>query len=114
MTYKIIKNPVGIIEFTLKMGEKITAEAGALVYIRGEISTKTRMRKSGFFKSLKVAFLGGESFFVNEFTAEEDNCTLALTGNMLGDIESIPIKEEFIIQSGAYISSTEGLTLNTQ
>ena len=114
MTYKILKNPVGIVEFTLKTGEKIIAEAGALVYIRGEISTKTRMRKKGFFKSLKVAFLGGESFFVNEFTAEEDNSKLALTGNMVGDIESIPIKEQFIIQSGAFISSTEGLTLDTQ
>ncbi len=65
---------MGLIEFTLNQGEKVTAEAAAMVYIRGNIKTETRMRKGGFLKSLKAAALGGESFFVNEFTALEDNC----------------------------------------
>ena len=77
---------MGLIEFTLNQGEKVTAEAAAMVYIRGNIKTETRMRKGGFLKSLKAAALGGESFFVNEFIALEDNCKLGLTGNMLGDI----------------------------
>ena len=49
-----------------------------MVYIRGNIKTETRMRKGGFLKSLKAAALGGESFFVNEFTAQEDNAKLGL------------------------------------
>ena len=114
MQYEIIKNPMGLIEFTLNKGETITAEAAAMVYIKGEIETNTRMRKSGFLKSLKAAAFGGESFFVNEFIAHEDDCKLGLTGNMLGDIEVIHVDEEFIIQSGAFIGSTEGLTLDTQ
>ena len=72
------------------------------------------MRKGGFFKSLKAAALGGESFFINEFIAEEDNAKLGLTGNMLGDIEVIQVKEEFIVQSGAYVGSTGELTLDTK
>lgn len=114
MNYEIIKNPMGLIEFTLKKGESVTAEAAAMVFIRGEIETNTRMRKSGFFKSLKAAALGGESFFVNEFIAHEDDCTLGLTGNMLGDIEVIHVDEEYIIQSGAFVGSTNGLTLDTE
>jgi len=105
---------MGLIEFTLNKDEKVTAEAAAMVYIKGNIKTETKMRKGGFFKSLKAAALGGESFFINEFIAEEDNCKLGITGNMLGDIEVIKVEEEFIVQSGAYVGSTGELTLDTK
>ena len=114
MEYEILKNPMGLIEFTLNQGEKITAEAAAMVFIKGNLKTETRMRKGGFLKSLKAAALGGESFFVNEFIAEEDNCKLGLTGNMLGDIEVINVNEEFIVQSGSFVGSTTDLTLDTK
>ncbi|MCA9819855.1 MAG: TIGR00266 family protein [Nitrosarchaeum sp.] len=114
MEYEIIKNPMGLIQFTMNRGESVTAEAAAMVFMKGNIETNTRMRKSGFLKSLKAAALGGESFFVNEFIAHDDECKLGLTGNMLGDIEVIHVNEEFIIQSGAFIGSTGELTLDTQ
>jgi len=105
---------MGLIEFTMNKGDTVTAEAAAMVFMRGDIETNTRMRKGGFFKSLKAAALGGESFFVNEFIAHQDNCSLGLTGNMLGDIEVIPISEEFIVSSGAFVCSTGSLTLDTK
>ena len=114
MEYEIVKNPMGLIEFTLNRGEKIIAEAAAMVFIKGNIVTETKMRKGGFLKSLKAAAFGGESFFVNEFIAEEDNCKLGLTGNMLGDIEVIEVNEEFIVQSGSFVGSTTDLTLDTK
>ena len=114
LKYVIMKNPMGLIEFTLNRGEKVTAEAAAMVFMRGDIITETRMRKGGFLKSLKAAALGGESFFVNEFIAQEDGCTLGLTGNMLGDIEVIPVTDEFIVQSGAFVGSSGDLTLDTK
>ena len=114
MEYEIVKNPMGLIQFTLNKGEKIIAEAAAMVYIRGNIETETRMRKGGFFKSLKAAAFGGESFFVNEFTAHEDNCKLGLTGNMLGDIEIIKVDQEYIVNSGAFVGSTSELTIDTK
>jgi len=114
MDYEIIKNPMGLIQFSMNKGDKVTAEAAAMVFMRGDIETVTRMRKGGFFKSLKAAALGGESFFVNDFIANTDNCSLGLTGNTLGDIEVIPVDEEFIVQSGAFVGSTGGLTLDTK
>lgn len=114
MEYEIVKNPMGLIEFTLNKGERITAEAAAMVFIQGNIETNTRMRKGGFFQSLKTAALGGESFFVNEFIAQEDNCKLGITGNMLGDIEVLDVNEEFIVQSGSFVGSTTDLTLDTK
>ena len=105
---------MGLIQFKMNRGEKIIAEAAAMVYIRGNIETETRMRKGGFLKSLKAAALGGESFFVNEFIAQEDNCNLGLTGNMLGDIEVVKVDQEFIVNSGAFVGSTSELTLDTK
>jgi len=105
---------MGLIEFSMNKDDKVTAEAAAMVFIRGDIITETKMRKGGFLKSLKAAALGGESFFVNEFIAQEDNCKLGLTGNMLGDIEVISVDEEFIVQSGAFVGSTGELTLDTK
>ena len=96
---------MGLVEFTLDRGEKVTAEAAAMVFMKGDILTETKMRKGGFLKSLKAAAFGGESFFVNEFIAQEDGCTLGLTGNMLGDIEVISIEDEFIVQSGSFVGS---------
>ncbi len=60
LEYEIVKNPMGLIEFTLNQGEKITAEAAAMVFMKGNIKTETRMRKGGFVKSVKAAALGGE------------------------------------------------------
>jgi len=114
MEFEIVKNPMGLIEFTLNKGEKITAEAAAMVFMRGNIVTETKMRKGGFLKSLKAAAFGGESFFVNEFIAQEDGCKLGLTGNMLGDIEVIDVNEEYIVQSGSFVGSTTDLTLDTK
>jgi len=105
---------MGLVEFTLNKGEKVTAEAAAMVYITGNIITETKMREGGLLKSLKAAALGGESFFVNEFIAQENNCKLGLTGNTLGDIQVISVHEEFIVQSGAFVGSTGDLTLDTQ
>jgi len=114
MEYEIIKNPMGLIQFTMNKGDRVTAEAAAMVFMRGDIETNTRMRKGGFLKSLKAAALGGESFFVNEFIAHQDKCSLGLTGNLLGDIQVIPVNEEFIVQSGGFVCSTNGLTLDTK
>jgi len=114
MDYEIIKNPMGLIQFSMNKGDKVTAEAAAMVFMRGDIETVTRMRKGGFLKSLKAAALGGESFFVNDFIANTDNCSLGLTGNTLGDIEVIHVDEEYIVQSGAFVGSTGGLTLDTK
>ena len=114
MKYEIVRNPVGMIDFSMDWGEAVTAEAGAMVYMRGHIKTDTKTRKGGLLKALKSTVLAGESFFVNEFSAQEDGCGLGVTGNVLGDIEVIHADEEYIVQSGSYVASVGDLTLDTQ
>lgn len=107
---------MGLLRIHLNKDEKITAEAGAMVFLQGNIKTETRMREGGFLKSLKVSLLGSESFFVNDFISLEDNSVLGLTGAQLGDIEHIPVSSDkgYIVQSSAFVASSSGITLDTK
>jgi uncharacterized protein (TIGR00266 family) len=115
MQYLILKEPMAILDIQMSSGEKITAESGAMVYMKGDIEIKTRTREGGFFKKVKVTALGGESFFVNDYVARGD-CSIGLTGPPLGDIMRLDVKpgNGFIVQSGAYVASTQGVLLDTQ
>ncbi|MFI5417178.1 MAG: TIGR00266 family protein, partial [Nitrososphaerales archaeon] len=115
MQFQILKNPMSMLEVHMNKGESITAEAGALVFMKGNIEIKTKMR-GGFLKTVKVSLLGNESFFVNDYIASEDGCVLGLTGPPVGDIVEIPIGDNngFIVQSGAYIASTVGVDIDTK
>jgi uncharacterized protein (TIGR00266 family) len=115
MHYKIIKEPMALLEVQMSAGERITAESGAMVYTMGDVEIKTKMREGGLFAKLKVTALGGESFFVNEFIAKGD-CSLGLTGPPIGDIVRLDIMQGngFIVQAGAYVASTPGVAIDTQ
>ena len=115
MQYQILKEPMAILDIQMSSGEKITAESGAMVYMKGDIEIKTRTREGGFFKKIKVTALGGESFFVNDYVARGD-CSIGLTGPPLGDIVRLDVKpgSGFIVQSGSYVASTQGVLLDTQ
>ena len=106
---------MSILEVHLSKGESITAEAGALVYLKGDVEIKTKLR-ANVLKTVKVSFLGSESFFVNDYIAKEDGCSLGLTGPPVGDIVEIPItpNDGYIVQSGSYIASTPGVEIDTK
>lgn len=113
--FQIVKNPMSLLEVTMNKGDIIRADAGSFVFMKGLIDIKTKMRE-GFLKNIKVSILGGESFFVNDFVAMEDNAVLGLSGPAVGDIIQIPIKENagFIVQSGSYIVSTKDVILDAK
>lgn len=115
MQFQILKEPMSILEVHLSKGESIIAEAGALVYLKGDVEIKTKLR-ANVLKTVKVSFLGSESFFVNEYVAKEDGCSLGLTGPPVGDIVEIPItpNDGYIIQSGSYIASTPEVDIDTK
>jgi uncharacterized protein (TIGR00266 family) len=115
MQFQIIKEPMALLEVQMSAGEKITAESGAMVYMKGDIEVKTRTREGGFLKKLKVTALGGESFFVNDFIAR-NNCSIGLTGPPIGDIVQLQVKQGagYIVQSGSYVASTQGVLLDAQ
>ena len=120
MQYQILKEPMAMLEIQLNNEEQLTAEAGAMVYIRGNIEVKTTTRSGGggFFKKFKVAALGHQSFFVNNYVAHEHNCYIGLTGPPIGDVVRMSINAGdgggLIVQSGAYIACSTGVMLDTE
>lgn len=115
MQFRIVEAPMALLEVQMSPGEKITAESGAMVYMKGDIEIKTRTREGGFLKKLKVTALGGESFFVNDFLAKSD-CSIGFTGPPIGDIVQLSVRpgNGFILQSGSYVASTADVLLDTQ
>lgn len=115
MQFRIVEAPMALLEVQMSAGEKITAESGAMVYMKGDIEIKTRTREGGFLKKLKVTALGGESFFVNDFLAKSD-CSIGFTGPPIGDIVQLSVRpgNGFIVQSGSYVASTADVLLDTQ
>jgi uncharacterized protein (TIGR00266 family) len=117
MRYQIVKEPMAILDIQLDKGESITVEAGAMVYMKGDIEVKTKTREiGGFFGKLKVSMLGRESFFVNKYIAKGGGCFIGLTGAPIGDIIKVEIGPEngLIVQTGSYIASSSDILLDTQ
>jgi uncharacterized protein (TIGR00266 family) len=116
MKYTVTKEPMAMLEIELARDEQITAEAGSMVYMKGDIEIKTRTQKGGFFKKLSISALGQETFFVNDYIAHGDTCILGLTGPQLGDIWRMVANPGtgFMIQSGSYICSTPDIQLDTE
>ncbi len=116
MNYEIRHSPsFSLLELQLEQSEQIVAEAGAMVYMRGDIDIKTRTRSGGLFGKLKVSLIGGESLFLNEYTANGPS-KIGMAAAPLGDIIKLDISPGlgYIVQTGGYIASTLGVELNTQ
>lgn len=96
-------------------GEQLVAESGALVARDSAIDMKTNLR-GGLGGALKRKMLGGESLFQNTFTATAPMQTMWIAPAPEGAIECVTLQPgmEIFLQSGAYLASTPGVTLDTQ
>ncbi len=96
----------------------ITAEAGAFIYMTGnvEVKTRTRVDQSGLLRTLKVSVLGGETLFINDYFARGGEAKVGFVSAPLGDITRLDINQDkgYVIQSSAYIASTPHVNLDTQ
>lgn len=116
MKYEIRYKPAfATIFVTLEPGEKITAEAGAMTSMDGQLSMTTKF-SGGFFPALLRSFLGGESLFVNIFKNETSRpLTLVLSQSIIGDIVCIDLTQGPIcFQPGAYIAHTPGVKMGVR
>lgn len=106
MEYEILYQPsYSLLKVSLQRGETISAESGAMVSMSSGIKIETRM-KGGLMGALKRKVLGGESFFVNTFKAD-DAGEVTLAPSLPGDLSAIDLKDQTIYtQSGAYIASS--------
>ncbi|NJD75996.1 MAG: TIGR00266 family protein [Candidatus Methanoperedens sp.] len=114
MQHEIMYSPsYTLLEVKLEAGERIEAEAGAMVYMSPGIEIATKA-KGGVFGALTRGLLGGESFFTNTFTASSKG-TLGLAPPYQGDIKHHRLNGgTLFIQSGSYMASSPELSLDTK
>lgn len=98
---------------SLASGEQIQAETGAMVSKSESVKLETSI-KGGLFSGLKRSVLGGESFFLNTFTAEQSG-EVTIAPALPGDILALEIGgQPLLVQSGSFLAATMGVTIDTK
>ena len=109
------KPSYAIANIQLEESEQIKAEGGAMVSKSTNVSIEThKAQKGSVFKSLKTAFLGRESFWMNTFTADRGSGELKLAPTLPGDIEHINIDGDFYLQSSSFLAAKTDIDIDTK
>lgn len=89
----------------LASGEQVVTETGAMMGMSPALKLESNM-KGGLFAAAKRA-LGGESVFLNTYTATADGQRLDLAPSAPGDIEHVQLTgNTLVVQRGSYLAST--------
>jgi uncharacterized protein (TIGR00266 family) len=101
---------------SLDVGETLTAEAGAMTYMDPTIEVHTRKREKSLLGTLGLSLIGGQSFWVNDYTATTVPANAAFVAAPVGDIMQLDIApgSGYVIQKSAYIASTQGVDLDVK
>ena len=100
-------------EITLPPGGSVRVEAGAMAMTRGDIQISTSTQ-GGFLKGLKRT-LGGESFFVNDFTSASGG-VVAVAPALAGDMSLVRLdgSHAMLVQSGSWIASDPAIDVDAK
>ena len=98
---------------SLEAGEKILAETGAMVSMSDSIKIDTGV-KGGLLSGLKRSVLGGESFFLNTFSAELPG-EVTIAPALPGDIVALDLTgQNLLVQSGSFLAATPDINVDTK
>lgn len=98
--------------------ETLRAESGAMVSMSGDMQIQTGTQ-GGFLRALKRSALGGESFFMNIFTAGDRGGEITLAPSLPGDIAVIDIggggvSDNWKVQAGAFLGCATSVEVDTK
>lgn len=94
-------------------GEQVRVEAASMVGMSSGVTLQTQAT-GGLLKSLGRAFLGGESFFQNVYTAPAQGGEVLVAPSLPGDMAVLHITEPMLVQSGAYVASDLGIEIDSK
>ena len=117
MKYKILCRPMAsVVKLGLDEGESITCEVGSMIAMTEglsvETSTAMKGKAGGLLSGVKRMF-SGENFFLNHFTAQQNDQILMLGPTMQGDVVHHRLRGgTLLIQGSSWLASTEGVTID--
>lgn len=98
----------------LAPNEKIRTESGAMVSMSADLGVETQAR-GGLLSSLARTVLGGESFFLNTYTAPSGGGEITLAPVLPGDIMVIPMSGgTMLVQSGSFLACSDSISMDTK
>jgi uncharacterized protein (TIGR00266 family) len=99
----------------LNQGEGVQAEAGAMTGMSGGVEIQTKAQ-GGLLGGLKRSVLGGESFFINTFTASAGPGEVIVAPALPGDIIHMPVdgSKAIMVQSGSWLAGEASVTVDTK
>lgn len=100
---------LGIVE--LAAGESVKAETGAMVSMSGNVKVESGIQ-GGLLQSAMRKVLGGESFFVNTFTAEGAPGHVSFAPSLPGDITDLEMSGDLYVQSGSYLAGSTSVDID--
>lgn len=116
MEFKIFNQPAAsALELRLNRGERIISESGAMISMTSgfQLETTTHTRGGGGLLKGVKRLLSGESFFVSQFDATQDEQTLVLAPTLAGDVVHHPLEVgNLVVQGSSWLASTEGIDID--
>jgi len=99
---------------TLQPNEEIRVEGGSMISMSPGVTMETKAT-GGILKSLARSVLGGESFFQNIYKAPPAGGEIMVAPALPGDMTLVDMQgETLLVQSGSYVASEMGITLDTK
>ncbi len=114
MEYDIDHRPsYALITAELNQGDSLVSEAGAMVSHTDGIEIETSA-DGGMLSSLKRKAFGGESFFMNTFTAERPG-HVTLAPPLPGDVIQYGLNQNTLyVQSGSFVAAEPNVDIDTE
>ena len=101
MEAKVREGHAPAVVVSLQPGEKLVSEAGAMMFISGDVAMDVEM-PGGLTGGLKRAFLAGESMFLATYTARGAGA-VGICGPFPGSIRQHELDGEIICEKHAYL-----------
>ena len=114
MEYTVQGNPdYGHVDVSLRPGERLFTEGGAMSRMTPGLELNVRMM-GGLLRSVARKFLGGESFFLNEYQSPQGGA-LSISPKVPGTVVHRSVEgDELFLTATSFLACSDGIDLVTR
>lgn len=111
MEYKIIGEPMPVVQCQLAPGESMVTERGSMCWMSPNLRMETGA--GGLGKAFGRMF-SGESLFLNRYTAQGGQGMIAFASSFPGSIRALSLSPDrpVVVQKAGFLASEEGVELS--